>query len=923
MVKRDPKDVEKEPDTGDMYVKMPKKHKGQTTVIGSGKSHISPSEKRLQAQLRGEKKGLKDVGKNFFKIRNINSHQKFKQFALGDKKGDQHIIVTWDEIVTKTPDELQKKFEEEGFDTRADELGNQLKNAVIDKGKQKRGDADVLSSFIDVLAYRLQWTNDERERFTSHLHNEKRNPEGNIFPKLITTEFEDVAAKVFKRRPEDVNKKAGNYITQLFKEKVKDLERDELKLHIAGTNPELWETKYSKMSTPEIKEDLTRKYNFSFVGKSDATGKKNILVKSVLGEKVVEEKPFIQKTLNQSNRLSGFYKDLRGRKYQSKEHLEFELNKRKEQKEAQKLVKKSTSIQKVLNNFRKTQNISDSISDAKVLQIARDKPGTLAQVGQLMVQRGETNAGHASAAVSEIAGTPIRYKKKKDEKMSKIPKSQLETDFKKKIGEAIGMTPSNKALDYVVKKVASDEIVEMVATNKISAEDAIRSDELRIDAIDYWETKKRKPSKTFVEKWRGAGGAIDDVDTVKERIEAGKPGGKKTEGKKAFKSTTDSSKKDYVNREPWLSKDEAIEKGGRYEIKRRKGRLAKIAESSKGIRIISKSGREQRKKEKEKKKQYKMSKRYARYKDTVTSTEAQRLALPKKEGGYGFWQRQNWLPFTRARRAEKMRADEAYRQQQMAKDIEKEGWGRYQAKKATRRAEKLQRVAMSPWQTAFYKLSQRMKWILLGLFAICILFLPMGLFYVVGWAMAVALASLVQFIVWVFMSFWFLLAQAIVSILGAIGQAFLGIINALGGALTNATGSEYQPLNWQWIHEMQMFKQDANGNWVLITYRDETGAQQTLTWGALNLVPPSFMQLDKFMPTTFDTDTILAKIVPIFSDAFHWMYDPIAQRYTEWITSGAEWYHIGLVIGLPFIIILITIGLTYGIYRWKIKPRMY
>jgi hypothetical protein len=198
----------------------------------------------------------------------------------------------------------------------------------------------------------------------------------------------------------------------------------------------------------------------------------------------------------------------------------------------------------------------------------------------------------------------------------------------------------------------------------------------------------------------------------------------------------------------------------------------------------------------------------------------------------------------------------------------------------------------------------------------------LGLFYVVGWAMAVALVTLIQFLVWVFISIWFVLAQGIVALIGGIGQLFIGAVNGLFGALTGWMGQPYQPLNWQWIQNMPMFKQDANGNWILLTYTDANGRRQMMTWGLANLVPPSFLKLDLFMPKTFDTNPIIAYIIPGLKEWFYWFYNPIAQMYTNWIQTQ-PWYIIGVTAGMPFVITIVVILLAYWYYRAKVKPRMY
>jgi len=312
--------------------------------------------------------------------------------------------------------------------------------------------------------------------------------------------------------------------------------------------------------------------------------------------------------------------------------------------------------------------------------------------------------------------------------------------------------------------------------------------------------------------------------------------------------------------------------------------------------------------------------KYNKYAGAVGREEALKLALPSKEGGYGYftkwWHTNGWGG------AKGQYAHEWKRQKSISKETERAGiWGA-QAIKQTRLANERKSIAASKWRSGWAGLKQGTKWAIIAVCAVALLFLPVGLFYVVGWAMAVALVELIQVIVWVFISIWFIIGEGIVSFIGALGQLFIGLINAMFSALTGWMGQPYQPFAWQWIQNMPMFAQDAQGNWILLTYTDASGHRQMITWGMANLVPPSFLNLNNFMPKTFDTNALIAYIVPPLKDWFHWFYGPIAEAYTNWI-ANQPWYIVGAMAGAPILAAIIVIGILYWYYAAKVKPRMY
>ncbi len=254
-------------------------------------------------------------------------------------------------------------------------------------------------------------------------------------------------------------------------------------------------------------------------------------------------------------------------------------------------------------------------------------------------------------------------------------------------------------------------------------------------------------------------------------------------------------------------------------------------------------------------------------------------------------------PITRKRilsKADRMARDPAYRAKVMSRRQEKKG--RYERDYARAKRLTSQRIksATSPWWKAYHYLSHNLTYLLILLSAVSLIFIPVGLFQVSAWCLAVGLSYLMTIIIWVFVEAWFLISSSLVMVINLIGQTFNGIVNFIGNSLGNSIGYEFNPFEHILVQNLPL----ANGT----------------TWGSANLTPASFLNLDEFMPLVFDTDTVIAKIFPTLTDFFRLIYGPIAQRYLDWIAT-AEWYYVGGIIGVPLIIILI--GLVGSIYYFK------
>jgi hypothetical protein len=306
-------------------------------------------------------------------------------------------------------------------------------------------------------------------------------------------------------------------------------------------------------------------------------------------------------------------------------------------------------------------------------------------------------------------------------------------------------------------------------------------------------------------------------------------------------------------------------------------------------------------------------KQYSGYYDQRKLDEGQAL-MSKSRGISGWFQRR-----AKNREARKYAIDPKYRAKKQEQWTTEEGIQASKILRAQRESQRRTRAAASKIYGGWYVFTKYSKWIAVTALVLAVLFLPLGLFHVLGWALAVGVIALFQFIIWVFMEFWILIAQVIVSVVSLVGQAFVMLINFAGATLSERLGQKYTPFNYQTVQNMLIFERDKNDNWVIYTFSDpSTGKQQILTWGALNLTPPSFMKLESFMPTYFDKNTVAGMIFPPIQQFFGWIYNPIATRYTLWISDPATpWYWPGVIIGVPLILIIVGIILLYRYVKFR------
>jgi hypothetical protein len=80
------------------------------------------------------------------------------------------------------------------------------------------------------------------------------------------------------------------------------------------------------------------------------------------------------------------------------------------------------------------------------------------------------------------------------------------------------------------------------------------------------------------------------------------------------------------------------------------------------------------------------------------------------------------------------------------------------------------------FQLAWQRMSITLKWLIIIVFLVVILFVPWGIFYYSGWAVAAAFMFLISLIYWVFISFFNGIAYVLVSLINGITRVVMGVI---------------------------------------------------------------------------------------------------------------------------------------------------
>jgi hypothetical protein len=112
---------------------------------------------------------------------------------------------------------------------------------------------------------------------------------------------------------------------------------------------------------------------------------------------------------------------------------------------------------------------------------------------------------------------------------------------------------------------------------------------------------------------------------------------------------------------------------------------------------------------------------------------------------------------------------------------------------------------------AWTKMSTTMKWLIAIAFFVAILFVPWGLFYFVGWAVAAAVMYLVSLIYWIFANLFNGIASGIIAVINGVATIFMGFIiwiveSIMGFFIPPKNNIPYQWTNGRGLMENSLIK---------------------------------------------------------------------------------------------------------------------
>jgi len=734
-----------------------------------------------------------------------------------------------------------------------------------------------------------------------------------------------------KKNYAEVRKAAQTKILQEINDK-----NDKILTYAAQEPKEIVET--AKIADPNQYYDLLKKNELSLDDDKQIKDKAMLIIKEARGRKVSlsnsgKKNKWLSSVVWRLSKKTPYYTEavgVKGRdgveiidsKLDTKHHGYDSISKAREKAFAdeykKKLGNKDSSTRKFIQRFKNKNPHLHSVDEA--IKFLKTEEGQRIANEQLWdeARRGKDGPIKSDDTAQRIQSNLGIAGPKIETTVKDKPQAALDkTAQVKAAGNAVlGYSTYNKAGAFIHHVMNNDP--EAVKALRDGDKDAIRNH--APSSVSYDEMRQfygnKQPKKSHVAKLVESGITVTDLPSdIQDYVDKKTAGessssrsssslfGRSSRRSSSRSSSNSTSRKSSTSDGSDLIGGKTIKWiGGKPHVVNERGKIGTWMHDKKTKIPGLRSGDEKQKKQKEKERK-KIRAAEERYKELKDDKSLQYMSdeelryLAKDANAVEKWRMKQ--------KAKKMYMDPGYRAKVAAKTEQKKGV--YEAKylQAKKESKRRARAATSPWWKAWYGLSHNL-WVLLGvLIAISVLFLPVGLFYVVGWSLAVGATGLIQFIIWVFLELWYMIAQALVSLIGMVGQGIMAAINFAGQAVTNALGFEYNAMEWTFVQDM-----------VIPDLPGLFGSGHT--WGDINLIPPNFMKLDSFMPTTFDTDAIIAKFIPVISGFFNWIYAPIAQRYTDWIAT-ADWWYVGLVIGVPAV--LAIIGLVAAVFF--VRRRLY
>ncbi|RLG13811.1 MAG: hypothetical protein DRN66_03460, partial [Candidatus Nanohalarchaeota archaeon] len=200
----------------------------------------------------------------------------------------------------------------------------------------------------------------------------------------------------------------------------------------------------------------------------------------------------------------------------------------------------------------------------------------------------------------------------------------------------------------------------------------------------------------------------------------------------------------------------------------------------------------------------------------------------------------------------------------------------------------------APIQTFMYawsRINKNIRFLIFILTLVAILFIPMGIFRFVGWAVAAAGMFLISLIYWVFVNFFNSIAYIFVTIINGVARIFMQLIIWVVNGITSIIGAP------AWVAGQKL------ANNVLITYKEIATVPKLMT-----PVAPKWTGNQTLI------EWIVRDIAGIKSFNLGFIWKPLGDRMATWCAT-APWYQLAIVGLMPIVILIVGIVALY----WKAK----
>jgi hypothetical protein len=198
------------------------------------------------------------------------------------------------------------------------------------------------------------------------------------------------------------------------------------------------------------------------------------------------------------------------------------------------------------------------------------------------------------------------------------------------------------------------------------------------------------------------------------------------------------------------------------------------------------------------------------------------------------------------------------------------------------------------WTLAWKKMTNAMKWLTIGVFLFVLLFIPWGIFYYTGWAVAAAFMFLISIIYFVFVNAFNGIGFVIVSVINMVASIIIGLVIMVAETVLDffITGEGYR---WEAGHtllENSLITYDELASPIsLITV--ETPAWQS--WFNTILIVKIFEHLPGLQP---------------IADGFGYIGDGIRAAFQGFVETADAW-QVVIVGMIPIICIIIILAYAY------------